>query len=73
MQNMFSRLRAFTRAHKAMGIKQNKQVMRGQKLTIALRTGGQGHPTPIHILTPTPTHTNIHKKSYESFFRHFET
>ena len=57
MQNMFSRLRAFTRAYKAMGIKQNKQVMRGQKLTIALRTGGQGHPTPIH---PNP-YSHAHK------------
>ena len=28
-------------------------------VTISFRTGGQGHPTPIHTQTPSPTHRQI--------------
>ena len=41
-------------------------------VTISLRTGGQGHPTPIHTPNPTP-YTNIHKKYPKRSFFHFST
>ena len=37
-----------------------------------MRTGGQGHPTPIH--TPTHNqHSNIHKKYLKRSFSHFSS
>ena len=51
-------------------IKSKNNKWRG--VTISLRTGGQGHPTPIH--TPThPQHSNIHKKYRKRLFSHFST
>ena len=45
-------------------------------VTTSLRTGGQGHPTPIHTqrLTQPPfQHRHIHKKLLKRSFSHFLT
>ena len=49
------------------GKKERKNNWRG--VTISLRTGGQGHPTPIH--TPSPPH--IHKIHLKRSLFHFLT
>ena len=54
---------------KRKGKKHDKQGNKWRGVTILLRTGGQGHPTPIH--TPSPTH--IHKKHLKRSFPHFST
>ena len=41
-------------------------------VTISLRTGGQGHPTPIHTQTHPP-HSNLLKKYLKRSFSHFST
>ena len=41
-------------------------------VTISLRTGGQGHPTPIHTQIH-PQHSNIQKKYRKRSFSHFST
>ena len=42
-----------------------------RRKTILFRTGGQGHPTPIH--TPTqPQHSNIHKRYQKAVFPTFQ-
>ena len=50
--------------------KGNNNKWRG--VTISLRTGGQGYPTPIHTPIPTP-HTNMHKKYCLTLVFHFST
>ena len=45
-------------------------------VTISLRTGGQGQPTPIHTQRPTQPpfqHRHIHKKLLKRSFSHFST
>ena len=41
------------------------------KLSDALRTGGQGHPAHIHIPTPTPTHSNLQQSVQHAHFSTF--
>ena len=46
------------------------------RVTISLRTGGQGQPTPIHTQRPTQPpfqHRHIHKKLLKCSFSHFST
>ena len=47
-----------------------RDINKWRGVTISLRTGGQGRPTPIH--TPNPrTHLNIQKKYLKRSFLHF--
>ena len=49
-----------------------KEKNKWRGVTISLRTGGQGRPTPIHTLTH-PQYSNIHKKYLKRSFPHFST
>ena len=53
-----------------VNLKWIKNKWRG--ITVLLRTGGQGHPTPIHTHTH-PQYSNIHKKYQKRSFSHVST
>ena len=44
------------------------QALTSNVVTISLRTGGQGRPTPIHIPTPPTKHKHLQRSFY-----HFST
>ena len=41
--------------------KDSSNLIQTNGVTVSSRTGGQGHPSPIHTPTPTPTHTDTQK------------